>query len=191
MPAIRQIVHAADPEQPISDVRTLDDVLAGETATRRAQLQVLGVLAAVALLLTGVGIYGLLAYTVSQRSQEIGVRLALGAEPSSVARMIFSDGIRLALLRYRAGRADCLRGGAGHERVALWRSAWRSRNVRHRRRPGAPDDVRGFAGAGAQGPAGDSDVRSESGVVGATSARALDLIKTQGRRDDAEGRGRG
>ena len=95
--AIRQIVRAADPEQPISDVRTMDDVLAGDTATRHAQLQVLGVLAAVAVLLSGVGIYGLLAYTVSQRSQEIGVRLALGAEPSRVGRMIVADGMRLAL----------------------------------------------------------------------------------------------
>jgi putative ABC transport system permease protein len=58
---------------------------------------VLGVLAAVAVLLAGVGIYGLLAYTVSQRSQEIGVRLALGAEPSRVGRMIFADGMRLAM----------------------------------------------------------------------------------------------
>ena len=95
--AIRQIVRAADPEQPISDVRSMDDVLARDTATRRAQLRVLGVLAAVAVLLSGVGIYGLLAYTVSQRSQEIGVRLALGAEPSRVGRMIFADGMRLAL----------------------------------------------------------------------------------------------
>jgi putative ABC transport system permease protein len=95
--AIRQIVRAADPEQPISDVRTMDEVLAGDTATRRAQLQVLAVLAAVAVLLSGVGIYGLLAYTVSQRSREIGVRLALGADPSRVGRMIFADGMRLAL----------------------------------------------------------------------------------------------
>jgi predicted permease len=95
--AIRQIVRAADPEQPISDVRTMDEVLAGDTATRHAQLQVLGVLAAVAVLLSGVGIYGLLAYTVSQRSQEIGVRLALGADPSRVGRMIVADGMRLAL----------------------------------------------------------------------------------------------
>ena len=94
---VRQIVGAADPEQPISDVRTMDEVLAGDTASRRAQLQVLGVLAAVAVLLSGVGIYGLLAYTVSQRSQEIAVRLALGADPSRVGRMIFADGMRLAL----------------------------------------------------------------------------------------------
>ncbi len=96
--AVRQIVRAADPEQPISDVRTLDEVLASDTASRRAQLQVLGALATVAVLLSSIGIYGLLAYTVSQRSQEIGVRLALGAEPAQVGRMIFADGMRLAVL---------------------------------------------------------------------------------------------
>ena len=96
--AVRQIVRAADPEQPISSVRTLEEVVAGETATRRGQLHVLGVLAIVAVVLSGVGIYGLLAYTVSQRSAEIGVRLALGAEPSRVGRMIFTDGMRLALV---------------------------------------------------------------------------------------------
>jgi predicted permease len=111
--AVREIVRAADPEQPISNVRPLDDVLAGDTATRRAQVKVLGVLAAVAILLAGVGIYGLLAYTVSQRAQEIGVRLALGAEPAQVGRMIFIDGMRLAAIgivpgvlgAYAAGRA--------------------------------------------------------------------------------------
>ena len=98
IPAIRQIIRTVDPEQPISDIRTMDRVLAGETAPRRAQLQVLGVLAAVAILLSGVGIYGLLAYTVSQRSQEIGVRLALGAEPARIGRMILADGMRLAAI---------------------------------------------------------------------------------------------
>lgn len=96
--AVRRIIRAADPAQPISDVRSLDDVVAGETAPRRAQLTVLAALAAVALLLSGVGIHGLLAYSVSQRFQEIGVRLALGAEPSSLARMIVGEGMRLAFL---------------------------------------------------------------------------------------------
>jgi putative ABC transport system permease protein len=95
--AVRRIVRDVDPEQPISDARPMEAVLARDTASRRAQLQVLGVLAGVAVLLAAVGIYGLLAYTVSQRSQEIGVRLALGAEPSRVGRMIFADGMRLAL----------------------------------------------------------------------------------------------
>jgi predicted permease len=112
VPAIRQIVRSVDPEQPISDVRSMEQVLAGETASRRAQLQVLGAFAAVAVLLSAVGIYGLLAYTVSQRSQEIGVRLALGADASRVGRMVFADGMRLAvvglvpgvLAAYAAGR---------------------------------------------------------------------------------------
>lgn len=95
--AIRQIVRSVDAEQPISHVRTMEEVLAGETASRRAQLHVLGALASVAVLLSAVGIYGLLAYTVSQRSREIGVRLALGADPSHVGRMVFADGMRLAL----------------------------------------------------------------------------------------------
>jgi putative ABC transport system permease protein len=97
LPAVREIIRAADPEQPISEVRPMDEVVAGETATRRAQLRVLGALAAMALLLSGMGIYGLLAYTVSQRSQEIGVRLALGAAPTGVARMIVAQGLKPAL----------------------------------------------------------------------------------------------
>jgi hypothetical protein len=95
--AVREIVRATDPEQPISEVRSMDDVLAGDTAGRRAQIQVLAAFAAVAVLLSGVGIYGLLAYAVSQRSREIGVRLALGAEPSRVWWMIVADGLRLAV----------------------------------------------------------------------------------------------
>ena len=111
--AIRQIVRRVDPEQPISDVRAMDDVLAGDTAPRRAQLQVLGMLAALAVLLSGVGIYGLLAYTVAQRSQEIAVRLALGADPARVGRMIFGDGMRLALIGIVPGVVVAYAAGRG------------------------------------------------------------------------------
>jgi ABC-type antimicrobial peptide transport system permease subunit len=74
------------------------DVQLWTPLSRVAQLRVLGALAAIALLLAGVGIHDLLAFTVAQRSKEIGVRLALGAEPRSVARIIISDAARLAAL---------------------------------------------------------------------------------------------
>jgi ABC-type antimicrobial peptide transport system permease subunit len=111
--AVRQIVRGVDPEQPISEVRPLGDVLARETATRRGQLQVLGVFAVVAILLSAVGIYGLLAFTVAQRSQEIGVRLALGAEPARVGRMILADGMRLAVFGIVPGMAGAYLAGRG------------------------------------------------------------------------------
>ncbi len=98
LPAIRDVVRRVDPEQPISNVRLLSDVVAEQTADRRAQLRILSALAAVALLLTGIGIHGLLAFMVAQRAREIGVRLALGAEPARVARMIVGEAARLALL---------------------------------------------------------------------------------------------
>jgi predicted permease len=98
IPAVRDVIRRVDPEQPVSDIRPLSDVVTGQTADRRAQLHVLGALAAVALLLTGVGIYGLLAFMVTQRSHEIGVRLALGAGPGRVARTIVAEAARLAVL---------------------------------------------------------------------------------------------
>jgi putative ABC transport system permease protein len=110
---VRQIVRAIDADQPIGDVRAMDDVIAGETASRRGQLQVLGVFAIVAILLSAVGIYGLLAYTVSQRSQEIGVRLALGADPARVGRMIVADGMRLGLFGIASGVLGAYAAGRG------------------------------------------------------------------------------
>ena len=110
---VRQIVRAIDAEQPIGGVRAMDDVIAGETAGRRGQLQVLGVFAIVAIVLSAVGIYGLLAYTVSQRSQEIGVRLALGADPARVGRMIVADGMRLGLFGIAPGVLGAYAAGRG------------------------------------------------------------------------------
>jgi putative ABC transport system permease protein len=97
IPAVRRIVAQADPIQPISNLRSMSEVVAGETASRRAQLRVLGALAVIALMLAGVGIHGLLAYTVSQRTREIGVRRALGASPAGIARIVVGEGLLLAL----------------------------------------------------------------------------------------------
>ena len=98
VPAVREIVRRVDVEQPVSSVRMMSEVVKGQTETRTAQLRVLGALAALALLLAGVGIHGLLAFSVAQRGREIGVRLALGAEPSGVARMVVSEAARLTIL---------------------------------------------------------------------------------------------
>jgi putative ABC transport system permease protein len=113
LPAIGRIIRGADSEQPVSDVRTMDDIVERETASRTAQVRVLGAFAAIAFLLAGVGIHGLLAFAVSRRRQEIGVRVALGAQPGDIVRMILRQGVLLAfagvlpgiVLAYLAGRA--------------------------------------------------------------------------------------
>ena len=79
VPAIRRVVAQVDPQQPISDVRTMAEVVREETGARAVQVRVLGAFAAAALLLAAVGIHGLLSFVVRSRSQEIGVRIALGA----------------------------------------------------------------------------------------------------------------
>jgi predicted permease len=96
LPEIRQIMHAADPEQPISDVRTIEEVLGGETESRAVQMRVLIVFTGVAIFLAGLGIYGLLAFTVSMREQEFGIRLALGADKGNILGMVVKQGAQLA-----------------------------------------------------------------------------------------------
>ncbi|HEY7159965.1 MAG TPA: FtsX-like permease family protein, partial [Acidobacteriota bacterium] len=112
MPSIRQIIRKADPDQPISDVQMLSDVVESETAPRGTQLRVIGVFAGIAILLAGIGIHGLLSYAVSQRTQEFGVRIALGAQSSEILKMVLRDGVILAatgivvgaLLAFAAGK---------------------------------------------------------------------------------------
>lgn len=113
VPAVRRVVSEVDPEQPISNVRTMAEIVAGETSSRVVQLRVLGTLAVIALVLVVVGIHGLLAYTVSQRLGEFGVRLALGARPERIGRTVLREGAVLVVagvlpglvIAYWAGRA--------------------------------------------------------------------------------------
>jgi predicted permease len=95
-PLIRREIQAVDPDLPVFNVRTMNEVIDGSLASRRFSAELVGVFAVVALLLASVGIYGLLAYMVGQRSHEIGVRMALGALPSSIGKMIVSRGVGLA-----------------------------------------------------------------------------------------------
>jgi putative ABC transport system permease protein len=95
-PQIRRAIQAVDPDLPIFNVRTMNEVIDGSLASRRFSAELVGVFAVVALLLASVGIYGLLAYMVGQRAHEIGVRMALGAMPSTIGKMIVSRGVGLA-----------------------------------------------------------------------------------------------
>ena len=121
--SIREIVHQVDPQQPISSVREMSELLGDQTVTRRAQVRVLGALAALALILAAVGIHGLLTFTVAQRDREIGVRLALGADPASVGRMIVVRGRAPGAVRRDPGCHRRLCGRARHERAVVWREA--------------------------------------------------------------------
>jgi len=105
LPRIREIVKAVDPEQPISDVRTMSEILAEETAPRVTQLWLLGALSAIALLIAGFGIHGLLTFTVSQRAQELGVRRALGAQSGDILGLVLREGLALALIGTAIGVA--------------------------------------------------------------------------------------
>jgi putative ABC transport system permease protein len=107
----RGAIGAVDPNLPLARVRTLQDILDRASAQMAFAMVLLAIAAGVALLLGMIGIYGVTSYIVSQRTGEIGVRLALGAEPGSVARMIVRQGGRVALAGVIAGLATAFLGG--------------------------------------------------------------------------------
>ncbi len=95
--AIRGIVQKLDPDQPVENIATMEQLVTRSGGAMRSALWLLGVFAGVALLLSAVGIHGVVSYAVSRRTQEIGVRLALGAQPADVVRMIAGQGMLLAV----------------------------------------------------------------------------------------------
>ncbi len=101
--AARQVIQRLDPQQPVADVRTMSSLLGNSIARQRFNTLLLSIFAGVALLLSAIGIYGVLAYSVTQRTHEIGLRIALGAQLRDVLRLVVGQGITLILIGVAVG----------------------------------------------------------------------------------------
>ncbi|MDX6614316.1 MAG: hypothetical protein QOD75_3502, partial [Blastocatellia bacterium] len=108
VPAVLESVREIDKGLPSPRARTMETVLAASIAERRSNMFLLGAFAVIALILTGVGIYGVISYSVTQRTQEIGIRMALGAQSGDVITLVMSSGMKLVLLGIAIGVAGAL-----------------------------------------------------------------------------------
>ncbi|MGB6625886.1 MAG: ABC transporter permease, partial [Candidatus Acidiferrales bacterium] len=106
--AVESAVHDADPDLPTGHIESMDQILSTSLAFQRFSMMLMGIFAALALILAAVGTYGVMAYSVAQRTHEIGIRMALGARPADMLRMITGQGMLLALIGLIIGLAGAL-----------------------------------------------------------------------------------
>ena len=116
---MRAAMRAANPDIPLYEVRALDELVAERSAERRLAAQLIGVFATVALVLAAVGIYGVMSYAVAQRTQEIGIRMALGAGQENILQMVMRNGATLALAGVAIGLTAAFAAGAAHLLAAV------------------------------------------------------------------------
>jgi putative ABC transport system permease protein len=106
--SVKQAIANIDPDEPMSNVRSMEEIMGASLGDWRFYMQLLGIFASVAILLAAVGIYGVMSYSVNERTHEIGIRMALGAQPSDVLKLVAKMGLQLTCIGVVVGAALAL-----------------------------------------------------------------------------------
>jgi hypothetical protein len=177
--AVRREFAKADPELPLFDVKTMEQRLAMSVRERRAAMTICAAFAALALVLSAIGIYGVLAYTVSQRTREFGIRIALGARGGTVVGMVMGQGIRLAAIGLTLGVAGGGVADPADDQMLYDVKPTRSAGVRDCRRSADAGGDGGLAGAVHESGADQAGGGAAGGVkMGRASLLALRRKRT-------------
>ena len=131
--AVKREVESLDPDQPIGRITTMDEAIASSLATRRLMMVLLGAFAVLALVLASVGLYGVMALTVTQRIRELGIRMALGAERTNIFKLVLGQGMSLIAVGIGIGLIGASCCGPRVDVVALQRRRHRCRSCNYSR----------------------------------------------------------